>query len=74
MPVDRKSFDAAQRFTDNQLEIAISRLAEGDSTAARRNLKNDLQLQKAIAMLAKAQSQQDLFAIATAMAPSRPKH
>ena len=74
LPIDKKGFDAAQRFVDSQLELAISRLAEGDSTAGRRNLKNDAQLQKAIAMLNRAQSQQDLFAIATAMAPSRPKH
>ena len=74
LPVDRKAFDAAQRYTDTQLELAISRLAEGDSTAARRNLKNDVQLQKAIAMLGRAQNQQDLFAIATAMAPSKTKH
>ena len=74
LPIDRKAFDAAQRYTDTQLEIAISRLAEGDSTAARRNLKNDTQLQKALAMIGRAQSQQDLFAIATAMAPAKPKH
>jgi hypothetical protein len=66
-------FDAAQRYIDSQLELNVSRLAEGDSTAARRNLKNDAQLQKAISMLARAQSQQDLFAIATAMAPAKPK-
>jgi carboxyl-terminal processing protease len=74
LPVDRKAFDAAQRYIDSQLELSISRLAEGDSTAARRNLKNDTQLQKAIAMLEKAQSQKDLFAVAMAMAPARPKH
>jgi carboxyl-terminal processing protease len=74
LPIDRKAFDAAQRFVDNQLELAVSRLAEGDSTAARRNLKNDAQLQKAIAMLARAQSQRDLFTIASAMAPAKPKH
>jgi carboxyl-terminal processing protease len=73
LPIDRKMFDAAQRYIDSQLELNVSRLAEGDSTAARRNLKNDVQLQKAISMLARAQSQQDLFAIATAMAPVKPK-
>jgi carboxyl-terminal processing protease len=72
--VDRKTFDAAQRYVDSQLELSVSRIAEGDSTAARRNLKNDTQLQKAISILARAQNQQDLFAIATAMAPARPKH
>ncbi len=74
LPIDRKAFDAARRYIDTQLELGVSRLVEGDSTAARRNLKNDTQLQKAITIVARAQSQQDLFAIATAMAPVRPKH
>ena len=73
LPIDRKGFDAAQRYIDSQLELSVSRLAEGDSTAARRNLKNDTQLQKALSMLARARSQQDLFSIATAMAPARPR-
>jgi carboxyl-terminal processing protease len=73
LPVDRKAFDAAQRYIDNGLELSISRLAEGDSTERRRSLKNDLQLQKAIAMLSRARSQADLFAIATAMAPAKPR-
>jgi carboxyl-terminal processing protease len=74
LPIDRKAFDAAQHTIDSQLELSISRLAEGDSSAARRNVKNDVQLQKAIAMLEKAQNQRDLFSIATAMAPVKPKH
>ena len=74
LPIDRKTFDAAQRYIDSRLEQGISRLAEGDSTAGRRRVKNDAQLQKAIAMLTRAQSQQDLFAMATAMAPSRTRH
>jgi carboxyl-terminal processing protease len=74
VPVDRKLFDAAQRYIDNQLEQRVSRLAEGDSTAKRRELKIDVQLQKAVAMLEKAQNQRDLFTIATAMAPAaKPK-
>jgi carboxyl-terminal processing protease len=75
LPVDRKTFDASKRYIDSRLELRISQLAEGDSTAGRRKLKNDPQLQKAIAILSRARSQQDLFAIATAMAPSsKPKH
>ena len=74
LPIDRKAFDAAQRFVDTRLELAVSRLAEGDSTAARRNLKNDVQLQKAIALIQRAPTQADLFARATAMAPAKPKH
>jgi carboxyl-terminal processing protease len=74
LPVDRKTFDAAQRTVDSQIELGISRLAEGDSTAARRKVKNDVQLQRAIAMMSRAKTQQDLFAIATASAPVKPKH
>jgi carboxyl-terminal processing protease len=73
LPIDRKAFDAARRYIDNTLELGISRLVEGDSTAARRNLKNDVQLQKAIALMNSAQSQADLFAKATAMAPAKPR-
>jgi carboxyl-terminal processing protease len=73
LPVDRKTFDAAQPTIDAVLEMRISQLAEGDSSAARRNLKNDAQLQKAIAILQKAQSQKDLFSIATAMGPAKPR-
>ncbi len=73
LPIDRKTFDAARRYIDNALELSISRLVEGDSTAARRNLKNDIQLQKAIAMISRAQNQRDLFSIATAMAPAKPR-
>ena len=58
----------------NQLEQRVSRLAEGDSTAKRRELKIDIQLQKAVAMLEKAQSQRELFTIASAMTPpAKPK-
>jgi carboxyl-terminal processing protease len=70
--LERPAFDAARRYVDQQLEQGISRLAEGDSTAKRREMKYDTQLQKAISILEKAQSQRDLFAIATAMAPARP--
>lgn len=73
LPIDRKAFDAAQRYVDNTLELRIARLVEGDSTAQRRNLKNDVQLQKAISLLEKAQSQGELFSMATAMSPARPR-
>src|SRR3954469_26003532 len=74
LPIDRKMFDAARRYVDNSLELRVSRLVEGDSTAKRRELKNDTQLQKAIGLLAQAQSQSDLFSKAVAMTPAKPKH
>jgi carboxyl-terminal processing protease len=70
--VDRPLFDAARRYVEQQLEQRISRIAEGDSTAKRRELKYDVQLQKAISILEKAQTQRELFTIATAMAPVKP--
>jgi hypothetical protein len=42
----------------------VARVAFGDSTARRRSLDDDLQLQKAIEILKKGQTQKDLFAIA----------
>jgi carboxyl-terminal processing protease len=68
LPVDRALFDGARDLIDTRIELAVSRFAEGDSTSFRRNLRNDLQLQKALSLLEKAQTQRDLFAIATASA------
>jgi carboxyl-terminal processing protease len=67
--VDRSMFNAAQRYIDRNIEQRVSSLAEGDSTARRRDLKYDAQLRQAIAILEKAKDQRDLFSIATAMAP-----
>lgn len=70
--VDRPLFDSARRYVDRILEQRIARLAEGDSSAKRRDLRFDPQLRQAIALLEKAQTQRDLFAVATAMAPVKP--
>jgi carboxyl-terminal processing protease len=67
--VDRKLFDSAERYVNRTLEQRVARFAQGDSTAKRRDLQYDAPLRQAISMLEKGQTQRDLFAIATAMAP-----
>jgi carboxyl-terminal processing protease len=62
--VDRKLFDGAQSQIDRMLGQRVARLAFGDSTARRRSLDDDIQLQKALEILKKGQSQKDLFALA----------
>jgi len=62
--VDRKLFDGAQTQIDRMLEQRVARLAFGDSTARRRSLDDDVQLQKALEILKKGQNQKDLFALA----------
>lgn len=62
--VDRKLYDAANRYVDRFLEQRISHYAFGDSTAKRRDLKYDAPLRKAMELLEKGGSQRELFAMA----------
>lgn len=72
--VDRKDYDAAQAYVNRLIDIRISRLAFGDSTAKRREVGEDNQLLKALDLLRKGQTQRDLFALASpAMPPSSSK-
>lgn len=64
--VDRKDWDAAQDYITRLIDLRVSRLAFGDSTAKRREAKDDNQLMKALELLRKGQSQHDLFALASA--------
>lgn len=66
---DKKLYDGAQRYVDRLLEQRVARFALGDSTAKRRDLQYDAPLRQALSLLQKGQSQRELFAIATAMAP-----
>jgi carboxyl-terminal processing protease len=63
--VDRKLFDGAQTQIDRMLGQRVARLAFGDSTARRRSLDDDLQLQKALEILKKGQNQKELFTLAS---------
>ena len=62
--VDRKLYDGATAQINRMLEQRVARLAFGDSTARRRSLDDDLQLQTALEILKKGQSQKELFALA----------
>ena len=64
--VDRALFNGAARSIDRDLDIRITRLAFGDSTVRRRTLDDDPQLMKALDLVRRGSSQQDLFALVTA--------
>jgi carboxyl-terminal processing protease len=64
--VDRSLFNGAARSIDRDLEIRVARLAFGDSTARRRTVDDDPQLAKALELLRRGGTQQDLFALVTA--------
>jgi carboxyl-terminal processing protease len=68
--VDRKDWDAAPDYVRRLIDVRISLQAFGDSTAKRREASEDNQLQKALELLRKGQNQRDLFALASAAAPS----
>ena len=68
--VDHKDWDAARDYISRLIDIRISRLAFGDSTAKRREISDDNQLLKALELLRKGQSQRDLFALASSNIPS----
>ena len=64
--VDRGLFNSASRMIDRDLEVRISRLAWGDSTARRRTVDEDPQLRQALDLIRRGNSQQDLFTLVTA--------
>jgi hypothetical protein len=53
---------------DQQIEFWVTRYAQGDSAARRRQLPYDAPLRKAIDMMNKGQTQKDLFTLASAAA------
>ncbi|HEY2896191.1 MAG TPA: S41 family peptidase [Gemmatimonadaceae bacterium] len=63
---DRKQYDAATPLVNRWLSQQVARLAFGDSTAFRRTIPDDPQLEKALQVLRKGQTQKDLFSIARA--------
>ncbi len=68
--IDRKDYDAASRYIDRRLDGQISALAFGDSTAKRREARDDVQLQRALDFLKKGQTQKELLALATNAQPA----
>jgi hypothetical protein len=61
---DRAAFDASNRYMSRYLDQRITHFAFGDSLSRRRDLSNDAPLRKAISLLEKATSEQELFAMA----------
>jgi carboxyl-terminal processing protease len=72
--VDKALYDAAAPLVDRWLSNQTARFAFGDSTAFRRTIPEDPQITRAIDLLNKGQTQQDLFALAqaTPVAKRRP--
>ena len=62
--VDRAQFDAGGSEIDRLLGSSIARIAFGDSTAKRRDVKEDAQLRRSIELLKSGTTQRDLFAAA----------
>lgn len=60
--VSRPLYDSATSEVDRLLGDRIARLAFGDSTAKRRELPDDVQLERAIEIIRKGETQSDLFA------------
>jgi carboxyl-terminal processing protease len=67
--VDRAQWEAGAGYIDRYLGQRVARVAFGDTTAARQQLKDDPQLQRAIALLKRGTTQRELFAVAQAYAP-----
>lgn len=64
--IDRGLYNGAARMIDRDLEVRVARLAFGDSTARRHTLDDDPQLQKALELVRRGNSQQELFTLVTA--------
>ena len=62
--VDRAQYDAAAPWVDRQIAHRVTRLAFGDSAAKRREIATDAPLRRALEVIERGQTQQDLFAVA----------
>lgn len=62
--VDKAQFEAGGSEIDRLLGSSIARIAFGDSTAKRRDIRDDAQLRRSVEMLKRGQTQRDLFAVA----------
>jgi len=62
--VEKPQFDAGGAEIDRLLSSSIARIAFGDSTEKRREVPDDAQLRRALAILRQSPSQRELFALA----------
>ncbi len=71
--IDKAVFDAGGSWADRYIESRVARVAFGDSTAKRHEMRDDNQLRRAVALLRKSTTQKEVFAAAAAdAASSRP--
>ncbi|MES2522851.1 MAG: S41 family peptidase [Gemmatimonadota bacterium] len=70
--VDKAIFDAGSSYVDRDLENRIARVAFGDTTVRRHTLKDDVQLRRAMDILRKANTQQEVFTAAGSLTAVRP--
>jgi carboxyl-terminal processing protease len=64
VPVTRAQFDSATSLVDRLIEQQAATIAFGDSAAFRRRVPDDVQLRRALTLLADARNQTQLFAVA----------
>ena len=69
--VEDASWNGATRYIDRLLEQRVARLAAGDSTAKRHDIRFDAPLLRAIDVLKRGRTQQDLFTLAAATVSTR---
>jgi hypothetical protein len=67
----RQQFDAVSPYIDRVIGAQVARVAFGDSGAFRRGIPGDAQLVRAIDLLQRTKTQQELFSLAPA-APAAP--
>jgi hypothetical protein len=63
--IDRSLYSQAGSEVDRLISNSVARLAFGDSSAKRRMLSDDIQLERAISAARQSSSQRDLLALAT---------
>lgn len=72
--VEKADWDAGRRYVDRILDDRISRRAFGDSTAKRRDVPEDRQLQKAMELLRRGRTTAELLTLAAqAQSPVNPR-
>ncbi len=67
--VEKSEWEAGRRYVDRMLDDRISRRAFGDSTAKRREVSEDRQLQKAMELLRRGRTTAELLALAAQSQP-----
>jgi carboxyl-terminal processing protease len=68
--IDVADWAASSRYVNRMLEQRVAQFAGGEAAAKRRDLAFDAPLRRAIDVLSRSSTQKDLFATASAVAPS----